>query len=112
MHPVQAAAMAQEAESIEKCRNDPSVAAAGLCPVCMMYLPCWCDRQVTLGKMRSYYEANRRVDKCRTLMCGAVAREEPEDIGSWGVKYDALMGKLYEIAIDNHKKELAKRPRK
>lgn len=35
-----------EADAIEQCRNDPRVAAAGLCYVCMCPLPdCLCVRQ-------------------------------------------------------------------
>jgi hypothetical protein len=41
-----------EAAAIEKCRNDPSIRAANLCPVCMIDLPvCHCvNRCYKCGK--------------------------------------------------------------
>ncbi len=88
MHPAQKAAQEWEADAIEKCRNDPAVAAAGLCPVCMCSSPCLCDMRAAITEMRTFYEANRRTP----------FRAEPKSIGSWGVDMDGLMTSLYKIA--------------
>lgn len=93
---VQTAAENWEAAAIEKCRNDPRVAELRLCPVCMVDHPCLCETDRAIVKMRTYYEANRR-----TLL-----RKEPEEIGSWGVKRDALMRGLEKIASAPYEAEI------
>lgn len=60
-----AAAAAWEAEAIEKCRNDPNVIAAGLCPVCMCDHPCICDEDIIVREMRAYFDRNPKGDKTR-----------------------------------------------
>jgi hypothetical protein len=88
MNPTQKAAQDWEAKAIEKCRNDPQVAALGLCPSCLVPHPCRCERKEAIKEMRAYYEANRRT----------MFRKEPQLIGSWGVDMDGLMTGLFEIA--------------
>ena len=81
-----------EAKAIEKCRNDPRVAAAGLCPVCMIPSPCQCERNQMILEMRKYHDEFQRNPVSRT--------------GSWGVKIDVLMEELYKIATKRHEELL------
>ena len=96
MHPVQAIRQKQEAAAIEKCRQDPKLvameASGKFCIVCMMSRPCLCDKEATVARMRTYYEAHRR----RWLPW---PRREPRLTGSWGRDMDALMTALYHIAL-------------
>lgn len=99
MHPVQKANAEWEAKAIEECRNDPAVAAAGLCYVCMCPHPCRCEDGVTRQRMRKYYEEHRRIDSCGSWFCKTTARDEPAATGSWGTKIDVLMRELHLIAV-------------
>jgi len=108
-HRAKQAAEAWEAKAIEKCRNDPAVAAAGLCYVCMCYHPCLCRTSRVIREMRAFYEANRRIEKSspwtgRTT----VTREEPVLNMSWGQKGDGLMTGLFKIAREPYEVELRK----
>lgn len=102
MSEAQKQAMAWEADAIEKCRADPTVARleaeGALCVPCLMPHPCLCDKNATLSEMREYYEANRRT----------LTRSEPMLIMSWGVKGDGLMTGLYKIATKAHELEIGR----
>jgi hypothetical protein len=92
MNRVQKAAQDWTSNAIDKCMEDPKYAAkvnsGKWCAACDDSRPCDCDMNAATVEMRAYYEENRR-----TLL-----RPEPTLIGSWGVKYDALMQGLFKIA--------------
>ena len=92
MGTVQKAAQDWTSNAIQKCMEDPKYAekvnSGKWCAACDMSHPCLCDMHSATAEMRAYYEQNRRT----------FFRPEPTLIGSWGVKYDALMQELYKIA--------------
>lgn len=88
MNKVQQAAMDWEAKAIEECKKDPSIAAMGMCPVCMTFIPCLCDKEQAVRAMRKYHDEFQRNPVKRT--------------GSWGIPVDVLMEELHKIATARH----------